>query len=134
METNDLDKVLIDTSIWIAYFRGEDDVHDQVINLIDQNVVCISGITLAELLQGAKTDKEINTLSEFTEVFTLLPTTNEIWQEAGLLSYSIRRKGITIGLADCFLAVQAKHHRLAIFTRDKHFSAIAKHFTIKLYI
>jgi len=54
---------LIDTSIWIDFFRGRKGaIKNRVQDLLDQNRVVTNGIIIAELLVGASgekvTDKE----------------------------------------------------------------------------
>lgn len=46
------------------------------------------------------------------------------WTDAGNLSDSLRKKGVTLPLTDIILAVTAQNNHAAIFTLDKHFSFI----------
>jgi predicted nucleic acid-binding protein len=65
METNALDKVLVDTSAWIEFFRKKDPWYSVIAGLMDDKRVCCSGIILAELIQGAKSEKELEILRDF---------------------------------------------------------------------
>jgi len=40
------------------------------------------------------------------------------------LSHSLLRKGKSIGLSDCYLAVAAKAGKVKVLTLDKHFETI----------
>jgi len=52
-------KYLIDTSVWIDYFRDSDKaLNDFIDRLIDEDVVYTNGIIKTELLIGTKTPKE----------------------------------------------------------------------------
>ncbi|MCE5252097.1 PIN domain-containing protein [bacterium] len=128
-----MDKVLVDTSIWIEFFRGKENIRLVVENLLDNRLICCTGLIMGELLQGAKTEKEICVLKDFLDCFEFLPEKTEQWLQAGRLSFDLRRKGITVGLSDCFLAVLAVHHNVSIFTRDDHFRLMEKETNIKLY-
>ncbi len=51
--------VLIDTSVWIDYFRKSNTaLAGQVDDMLDNVEICVPKIVIAELIQGAKTEKE----------------------------------------------------------------------------
>ena len=85
------DRVLIDTSVWIEYFKGADSALTQAVEaLIKSGSVCTAGIILAELLQGARSDREIRVIEDLKESFALIASDREVeaWLEAGRLSRS----------------------------------------------
>jgi predicted nucleic acid-binding protein len=124
METNGLDRVLIDTSAWIEFFRKKEPWHHAVSGLMDDGRIVCAGIILAELIQGAKSEKEKEVLRDFRHVFAFIEESVDLWQAAGELSHTLLRKGKSIGLSDCYLAVAARANRAKIFTLDKHFETI----------
>ena len=65
MEIKDLDKILIDTSAWIEFFKKKEPWYSAVSGLMDDKRVCCAGIILAELIQGAKSEKEMEVLRGF---------------------------------------------------------------------
>ena len=103
----DSNKILVDTSACIGFFRKKDPYYKVILELIDNTKVCCLGIVLAELLQGAKSQKELDVLKEFLFVFDFLPESNEMWRKAGELSYLLRQKGKAVGLSDCYISVVA---------------------------
>ena len=133
METVALARVLIDTSVWIEFFRQREPYHGIVTKLIDDEQVVCCGIILAELMQGAKSDKELAVLDDFIKVFSFIPETPELWATAGKLSGKLRRKGITIGLSDCFIATAAASVKVQVATQDSHFELLGKPAGIALY-
>ena len=130
---NDTNKVLVDTSLWIDFFRGDDSAKKTVDALIDNDCICCTGVVLAELLQGAKTEKEVKFLREFIHAFEFLEAGSGTWDKAGELSFRMRTKGHTVGLFDCFLAVLAVQYNVAMATRDAHFKALAKESGLTLF-
>ncbi len=64
--------VLIDTSIWIHYFRGKKEIYNKVNELTDSGKVCSLGLVIAELIQGAKTEKEVRVIKDMATVFPRL--------------------------------------------------------------
>jgi predicted nucleic acid-binding protein len=128
-----LDKVLVDTSVWIEFFRKKAPYYGIVLELMDDDRICCIGLVLAELMQGAKSEKELNTIKEFLHVFDFLPETIDLWEDAGELSFMLQRKGVTVGLSDCYISVTTKSANANLLTLDKHFSAIQKETVLSLY-
>jgi hypothetical protein len=128
-----LDKVLVDTSAWIEFFRKKEPWYSAISGLIDDKRICCSGIILAELMQGAKAEKELEVLRDFRHVFEFLEESVDLWQAAGELSNTLQRKGKSVGLSDCYLAASAKAHKVKILTLDKHFDIIKGAVSIGLY-
>lgn len=119
-------RVLVDTSVWIEFFRKNEPYHGVVNQLMDDEQVVCCGVILAELMQGAKSDKELAVLEDFLQVFTFIPDSSDLWAAAGKLSYKLRRKGTTVGLSDCFIAVAAASAKVQVATLDTHFTALCK--------
>lgn len=133
MEISDLARVLVDTSVWIEFFRKHEPHHSIVTRLIDDEQVFCCGIILAELMQGAKSDKELAALDDFPRVFPFISDTPQSWAAAGKLAFQLRRKGVTIGLSDCCIAVAAASTHAQVATLDSHFKLLVKPAKITLY-
>ena len=125
-------KILVDTSVWIEYFRKKDPLYSTVDKLIDEDGIFCIGLVLAELIQGARTREEIKTLKDFTSVFTFIEESAKLWEKAGELSFELKKAGQPIGLADCYIAAAASKSGVAILTLDNHFSLIQKQVKITL--
>lgn len=126
-------KVLVDTSVWIEFFRKHEPVHGAVVELLDSGNVCCIGLILGELMQGAKSERELSVIRDFVHVFDFLPESPNLWEKAGQLSFSLRRRGITVGLADCFIAVSATEARARLFSLDNHFETIRNASKLSLF-
>jgi len=119
------ERVLLDTSVWIEYFRNQSAVFvDFVAEIVKNHEICVPKIVLAELMQGAKSEKELAVIAEFMEAFTIIDQTDQTWVTAGRLSYELRKKGKNVNLTDCFIAVLAQENNCAVFTLDRHFKDI----------
>jgi predicted nucleic acid-binding protein len=129
----DSGKILVDTSAWIEFFRKKAPYHKVVLELIDSNRICCAGIVLAELMQNAKSQQEVDVLKEFLHVFEFLPDSSELWEKAGELSRLLRREGKTIALSDCYISVMVHANNVQLLTLDKHFEIIRKEFELNLY-
>lgn len=128
-----MDKVLVDTSAWIEFFKRKEPYYGIILKLIDNDGICCTGIVLAELLQGSKSDKELNAIKEFLYVFDFLSESIHSWEDAGQLSYTLQRKGKSIGLSDCYITVIATSNNVKLLTLDRHFPLIKKECGLQLY-
>lgn len=133
MKTGGSGKILVDTSAWIAYLRKKEPHYSQVTALIKQDRVACCGLILAELMQGAKTEKELAGLRNFTQVFEFQQEPTGLWGAAGELSFRLRRSGKTPSLSDCYIAILAQYHNYSILTLDKHFKEITKDLKLDLH-
>jgi len=127
-----LDRILVDTSVWIEFFRKKDPFYYRVLKLLDEDRICCIGIILAELIQGAKSKEEIQALKDFSYVFPFLEESRKLWEKAGELSFELMSVGKQIGLADCYISVAANNENIGILTRDNHFMTIKEHLNIIL--
>lgn len=127
------DRVLVDTSVWIAHFnQPRHPLNPTLRSLQELGRACTTGMVLAELLQGARTQREVRIVDALTVTTTTLKDSLEAWKQAGRLSAQLRRKGLTISLLDCLLATTAVEHRVSVLSFDRHFRLIAKHFPLEL--
>jgi tRNA(fMet)-specific endonuclease VapC len=126
-------RVLIDTSVWIAYFKNSHrQVSEKVDDVLTHAQVYVPKVVIAELIQGAKTDKEIAVIEEFVNAFTVIDQTADSWLKAGRLSFSMKKKGITVHIIDCYIAILADENNCIIFSLDEHFKSIQKFLKIDL--
>lgn len=127
------DKVIIDTSVWIDYLQKErSHFSERVDDILLNSDIYVPKVVMGELIQGAHSNKEINVINFFLNTFHIIGESKDSWIEAGKLSYSLRKKGKTINLTDCYIAVIAMGNSCSILTLDKHFKEIQKKHTLKL--
>ena len=112
-------EVLLDTSVWIDYFRSGEQ-SDSVDFLIDENVVVINDLILTELLPLLiiKNEKKVINCLEKIKKYSLSPD----WREIRDYQVSCLRSGSNgVGIADLLIAQNSIQHDLAIYSLDKHF-------------
>ena len=123
-------KVLVDTNIWIEFFRPRSEYGRLVENLLTDNAVWICGIVMFEVLKGIRSEEE---KSKILSIFEILPYTEmkkTLWSRASELSVYLRKKGLNLPNSDIFIATIALEQNQYIFTLDKHFNQIPN---LKLY-
>jgi len=123
---NSINKVLIDTSVWIEYFRsGSGKIYDTVDILLDVDRVILCGIVEMEILQGLR-PKERSTLKELFSAIDYADIIREDYVNAGNILNLLRIKGITIPSSDAIIAALCIRVNCELLTLDKHFDYIEK--------
>ena len=122
--------ILVDTSILVNFFKGNETPKTRVFDaILNQGLFFgISSYTYQELLQGAKDEREFNLLKEYldTQNIYFLPSAWETFVKASRLYFDLRRKGITPrGTIDVFIALTAIHYNLSLLHDDRDFDIMA---------
>ena len=123
--------VLVDTSVWIEYFKGTERAAG-LNELIDNNALCINNLVLAELLPSINLRKE-------SELKRLLLTVNQIdieidWDEIIDMQTKNLLNGINkVGIPDLIIAQNAIKNDLFLFSFDKHFRLMQDLFELKMF-
>jgi len=124
-------EVLVDTSIWIDYFRGGDSSKDMDF-LIDENVIVANDIILAELIPYLKIKKQTKVVKLLHEV-NLVPL-NIHWEEIIEFQVKCLKAGANgIGLPDLIIAQNAKQNNCMIYSLDKHFRLLNQVLKVNLH-
>jgi len=127
------EKILIDTSVWIEYFKNKSEgLSNKVDEILSKHEVYVPKVVIAELIQGSKSEREITVIEDFSEAFNLIDQKEDTWMKAGRLSFSLKKKGKSVNLTDCYIAVIAKEYECQIFSLDEHFKDIQKILDIDL--
>lgn len=117
-------KIIVDTSIWIEYFKNDPGIARIIDEGLDANEIYIIGPVVAELLQGVRTKREQETISKLIDAVAFLDCEMKDWADAGRISWSLRKSGITVPLTDLIIFSVAQNNDAVIFTKDKHFNLI----------
>jgi hypothetical protein len=117
--------VIVDTSIWIAFFNRPSSVEKRALDdLLDRDEVVLVGIVITELLQGVRSQTERDTLHDLLVALPYLEMTFESWLSAGDLSCQLLRKGRTLGFPDLLIAALARQHSCSVYSLDQDFGHI----------
>ena len=117
--------VLIDTSIWVEYLRGnKKEIVESVTGLIRTRRAVLCGIVLSELLAGVSTKKSRDTLKETLDALDYTEVSKDTWILASAMSNDLKHRGISIPLSDLILAALSVENKSEIFTLDSHFARI----------
>ncbi len=125
--------VLVDTSYWIEYFNRPGLAEaDEVETLVRDDRAAVTGLVLAELLQGARTEEDILELRSGLAAVTWVEASVETYGRAGRLGYELRRRGVTVPITDCVIAAAAESIGGRLLTLDGHFEELARVASLRL--
>lgn len=117
-------KVLVDSSVWINYFKGKESV-SILGQLIDNNLICINELILAEILPflGQKRETHLIGLLRSVEIKPL----HIDWEEIVKFQKLNLAEGINkVGIPDLIIVQNVRDYGCALFTVDKHFELMGK--------
>jgi predicted nucleic acid-binding protein len=123
-------KVIIDTSAWIEYFRGNKK-YMFIDTLLDQNRVYINDVILSELLPSILQKKETELAELLQDIFCL--TLNIDWNEIRTYQLMNLKKGNNkTGLLDIVIVQNCIQNSASIVAEDKHFGLMSGYLPINL--
>ena len=123
--------VLVDSSIWIEYFRGS--INDERLGfLIEENIVVVNDLILAELIPALHVRRQRKLISLMREI--ICPPLELDWADLMQMQIACLKHGINkVGIPALMIAQHAIQNHLELYTRDKHFKLIAQHVPLSLY-
>ena len=113
-------KVLVDTSVWIDFLNGRDDVVKALTVLINSGRVKVCGQILQEVLQGSRDDKAFARLAQQMTVWPAEVEEPADFVEAARIFARLRWRGLTIPPTDCLVAAVAKGRALLLYATPLH--------------
>ena len=122
--------ILVDTSVWIDYFNGKEDIHTEILDSsIVDGTVAIGDIIFLEILQGFRNDKD------YQKVRSRLATLDQYELFGNDMVYgcaenyrTLRKKGITIrATTDVIIATYCIKHKLPLLFIDRDFNPFVNH-------
>lgn len=102
--------------------------------LLDEDRVATAGPVLVEILQGCRTETESREIEECLAGVVWLPVDEGDWRQAGHLSFSLRRKGVTVSAIDALIATVAMSHGCSLLHLDQDYVHIARHSELSLFV
>jgi predicted nucleic acid-binding protein len=114
--------ILVDTSIWIEYFRSGKN-SEKLDFLIDENLIVINDLILAELVPFLKVRNQ-------QKIIKLLYNINKLnllidWNQIIEFQFQCLENGLNgIGIPDLIIAQNVKQYSCEIYSLDDHFRLI----------
>jgi hypothetical protein len=122
--------VLVDTSVWVEYFRSGENL-EQLDFLLSENLVATNELILAELIPFLRVRRQRKVIELLQEI-SRLPLKIE-WEQLGEFQYQCLKAGHNgMGVPDLIIAQNALQNDCQIYTLDKHFTRLAEITPLKI--
>ncbi|MGB5880687.1 MAG: PIN domain-containing protein [Thermoanaerobaculia bacterium] len=119
--------ILVDTSVWIEFFRQSSDLDLEAVVDLEEVVTCLP--VLQEVLQGFDDQRAYHLAREAMLAFPMVesPISEEVFQLAIDLYRSARRAGLTVrSSVNCLISACALRSSLTVLHRDRDFDSLAQ--------
>ena len=119
-----MESVLLDTSIWVDALRGKTpNIVALTQGLLNDDRALTCGPVIFEIKRGLRSPERKKILPLF-DALIRLSFDEAIWDAAGDLDASLRKKGVTIPPMDVLIAQICLHHKVVLFSLDEHFRSV----------
>ena len=122
-------RILIDTSVWIDFFRGRPTPQvAQLKTIVGRHEVVIGDLILAELLQGIRYQSDLSRIEAKLAAFEVVPLVGESVARQSATNYRLlRRQGFTVRKTiDCLIATWCIRHGVPLLHADRDFRPFAQ--------
>ncbi|MFN5078568.1 MAG: PIN domain-containing protein [Planctomyces sp.] len=120
------DLVLIDTCIWVGFFNRAQSTERMTVDpLLDDDRAAITGMVLAEILQGFRRDDQADWVASSLKGLHALEPTWDDWRFVAKLGRQLIASGHRLPLTDLAIAAIALRNDCFVLTTDPHFDLIA---------
>lgn len=122
-----MSKYIIDTNTCIEYFKHRHGVAEQM-NQVNRGDLCISEVTIAELLYGAvhskSVDRHLREVRELQRAIDVIPI-SDVLDDYADIRHSLTSQGQTVEDFDILIGATARHYGLIVVTDNlKHFTSM----------
>jgi predicted nucleic acid-binding protein len=123
--------ILVDSSVWIDYFRGGE--RTKTLDLfIELDLVATNELILTELLPFLRLQNEMEIFGKLN----ILPRIelDIFWEGIREIQKLNLKQGVNnVGIPDLIIAQQCVDKNLELWTFDKHFRLMVEYLELKLY-
>ena len=122
--------VLVDTSLWIEYFRSGNS-SEKLDYLIDENLIVINDLILAELVPSLKVRNQRKIVKLLYNINKLELSIN--WDQIIEFQFKCLKIGLNgIGIPDLIVAQNAKQNHCELYSLDRHFKLMKDILSLQL--
>lgn len=122
--------ILVDSSVWIDYFRGVRCAETQLLDsLLGNQPLLVGDLIVAEVLQGFQSDADFAKARDLLDAFDAVPLAGRaICEQAARNFRALRQKGVSVRKTiDTIIATCCIESGYALLHRDRDFDAFEDH-------
>lgn len=117
--------LVVDSNVIIDYFRSSNKPKT-TLRLIDPETdLFLTSVSLYELYMGATDEQKKKDLQQLVENFIILPFSEDVAKQAGIIFHQLKKKNQLIEFRDIFIAATCILYDMPLKTANtKHFTRI----------
>jgi predicted nucleic acid-binding protein len=96
--------ILLDTTVLVQYMRTASEAIKAVLS-VEPGAIC--GVTRAEVLHGARSDRDASDLVAALDCLIQIPVEEEAWDDLGQNLRILRSRGLAVPFPDALIATIA---------------------------
>jgi len=125
MEKVETPKIVVDTDVIIDYLKKRQPGAELLKKSYLKYKIHVTSITVYELLYGVQKSKKVDFINRLLRYVTVILLDEAAAREAATVHYTLKSKGLDIGVKDSFIAGICKAHNMPLLTANiGHFSRI----------
>ncbi|HLB58510.1 MAG TPA: PIN domain-containing protein [Bdellovibrionota bacterium] len=127
--------IIIDTSVWIEFFRGR--LSPGSINIVQKfleiELAYLTDIIKHEILIGSRNDSEYKKLSYLISAIHILDFNPEMKIEFNSFAFSLKKKGFINNYTDLSIAFISNYYDIPVYSFDGYFEKLSNAGVIKSF-
>jgi hypothetical protein len=127
--------ILVDSSVWIDYFRGEATPQSEMLDaLLGNEPLVVGDLILAEVLQGFQSERDFNQAKQLLMSFeTIEIVGRDVAIQAARNFRTLRGHGVTVRKTiDTLIATRCLNSGLILLHSDKDFDPFVTHLGLRV--
>ena len=127
--------ILVDSSVWIDYFRGDATPQAEMLDaLLGNEPLAVGDLILAEVLQGFQSERDFNQATQLLMSFeTVEIAGRDVAIQAARNFRTLREHGVTVRKTiDTLIATRCINSGLILLHSDKDFDPFVTHLGLRV--
>ena len=118
--------VIADSSIWIEFQNNPgSEVGAELDRLLANDEVVMVGPVLTEVLQGSRSESDLDFFASRLTALSFLEADQETWVKAAELNYRLSREGSMLSLGDLMISTLALYHDIPVYSLNGDFDRVS---------
>jgi predicted nucleic acid-binding protein len=126
--------ILVDSSVWIDYFNGRENVQTDFLHMtLGTEIICTGDLIITEVLQGFTSDTSFSEANDFFDDLHFFHLgEKELAVETAVNFRFLRKKGVTVRKTiDSVIATFCIRNKIELLHNDKDFEPFVTHLGLK---
>jgi len=127
--------ILVDSSVWIDYFRGDATPQAEMLDaLLGNELLAVGDLILAEVLQGFQAERDFNQAKQLLMSFELVEIVGrDVAIQAARNFRTLREHGVTVRKTiDTLIATRCISSGLILLHSDRDFEPFVTHLGLRV--